>query len=791
MPPVIPSIPASTISAMVTTVPPPAPPPQLTAIPTDALNSLTAAIYGMQRQMGDISSRLAAVEGRSPASAPPFLPYGLPGYGGILQLPASGPIISEISSGPPLMPSVQASAPPVPASAPVSTQPGQPSMGVPITHINFSHSPSPVTDYVLEEPEDDDPPADTDATATAEPATFDPETPMISLHAIAGIRTEDTMQLYITVGNEQFVALLDSGSKHNFIRGDVARRVGLQFQACPGAGVIVANGDRVACRGLARDIGIRIADEMFTIDCYSIPIDSYDMVLGITFLRTLGPILWDFDDLCMAFWREGCRVFWRGIGSTRHDVQSTRRLHALRSNEPVMLELLLNSFEHVFADPRGLPPARPCDDRIHLLPNTAPVAVRPYRDPQLQKDDLEAQCAAMLEQGIIRPSTSAFSAPVLLVKKHDGSWRFCVDYRALNQQTVKDKFPIPVVEELLDELHGARFFTKLDLRSGYHQVRMYAEDVEKTAFHTHEGHFEFLVMPFGLTNVPSTFQSLMNSVLRPFLHKFVLVFFDDILIYSPSWSTHLQHINAVLTALRDHHLRLKRSKCSFATTSVAYLGHKISAEGVAMDRTKVDAVTSWPQLRSVRALRGFLGLAGYYRRIIQDYGAIATPLTQLLRKEAFVWSPEATAAFQALKRALSTAPVLHLPDFDKQFTVDGPKCKNFTTAASVAKAFFDNIVRLHSLPNSIVSDRDPVFTGNVWRDIFKLAGVKLRMSTAFHPQMDGQSEAVNKIIVMYLRCVTGNRLRSWLDWLPWAEYCYNTLATDVCDRPHGDRYHSV
>ena len=283
----------------------------------------------------------------------------------------------------------------------------------------------------------------------------------------------------------------------------------------------------------------------------------------------------------------------------------------------------------------------------------------------------------MLDKGLIQPSSSPFSSPLLLVKKKDGSWRPCVDYRHLNTLTIHGKFPIPIFDELVDELAGASWFSTLDLNSGFHQIRMKAGEEFKTAFQTHFGHFEFRVMSFGLCGAPASFQGAMNCTLKPLLRKCVLVFFDDILVYSHSFDQHLVHLREVLQLLSQDHWCVKLSKCSFAQRQISYLGHIISAEGISTDSRKVQDMVSWPPPTNVKDLRSFLGLAGYYRKFVRHFAVIARPLTDLLKKHVlYVWTSAHQAAFDALKAALSSAPVLAAPDFNKPFALETDACGN-------------------------------------------------------------------------------------------------------------------
>ena len=236
--------------------------------------------------------------------------------------------------------------------------------------------------------------------------------------------------------------------------------------------------------------------------------------------------------------------------------------------------------------------------------------------------------------------------------------------------TIKDRFPIPTIDELLDELGGARWFSKLDLLQGYHQIRMATEDVSKTAFRTHHGHYEFLVMPFGLYNVPLSFQATMNLTFGPILRKFIIVFFDDILIYNKTFSEHIKHLQIAFQTLKDHSFFLKLPKCSFATQQVEYLGHIVSEQGVEPVPTKVTSVHQWPPPMSVRALRGFLGLSGFYHRFIKGYATLIAPLIALLAKDSFHWTQAADQAFRKLKEAFCTTLVLRLPDFSLPFVLE-------------------------------------------------------------------------------------------------------------------------
>ena len=219
----------------------------------------------------------------------------------------------------------------------------------------------------------------------------------------------------------------------------------------------------------------------------------------------------------------------------------------------------------------------------------------------------------------------------MILKKY-GEWCMCPEFHALNKLTIKDKFPIPVVDDMLDKLHGAQIFTKLDLCSGYHQIHLKEDDITKTSFWTHECHYEFLVMPFGICNAPSAFQSLMNHLLKPYLRKFVLIFFDDILIYSLTWEKHLQHVDLLLQLLQNHKLFVKWSKWAFGMEEGEYLGHIVGREGVLVDPKKIQAIQDLPQPKTLKSLRGFLGLIGYYRKFVHNYGRIARPLTNLLKK---------------------------------------------------------------------------------------------------------------------------------------------------------------
>ncbi|CAA7018064.1 unnamed protein product [Microthlaspi erraticum] len=721
----------------------------------------------------------------------------------------------------------------------------------------------------------------------------------------------------LLVGGFESHVLFDSGASNCFITPERAEKSGIRSSAGESAGMVkVAGGGFLSTLGRARGVEIEIAGQSMPADLVISPVELYDVILGMDWLSHYRVHL-DCYRGRVVFERDAGRLVYQGVRPTSGSIvisaiqaeQLLERgceayLATISMSESgagvVMGDIeVVQDFEDVFQSLKGLPPSRSDPFTIELEPGTAPISKTPYRMAPAELAELKKQIEDLLSKGFIRPSVSPWGAPVLFVKKKDGSFRLCIDYRGLNRVTVKNRYPLPRIDELLDQLRGATWFSKIDLASGYHQIPIDEADVRKTAFRTRYGHFEFVVMPFGLTNAPAAFMRLMNDVFREYLDVFVIIFIDDILVYSRSQEEHATHLRLVLEKLREQKLFAKLSKCSFWQREMGFLGHIVSAEGVSVDPAKIEAIRDWPRPSSATEIRSFLGLAGYYRRFVKGFATMAQPMTKLTGKDVpFVWSAECEESFSQLKEMLTTTPVLALPEPGKpymvytdasgiglgcvlmqegrviayasrqwqgsernrpthdlelgavifalkiwrsyllgetvqvftdhkslqhiftqpmmnarqtrwvefladyqwdritmDFVVGLPVSRTFDAiwvivdrltksahflaikktdgAAVLARKFVREIVRLHGVPASIVSDRDPRFTSEFWRAFQAEMGTKVHLSTTYHPQTDGQSERTIQTLEDLLRMCVLDWGGHWADHLSLVEFAYN------------------
>ena len=334
-----------------------------------------------------------------------------------------------------------------------------------------------------------------------------------------------------------------------------------------------------------------------------------------------------------------------------------------------------DEYSDVFLDglPPGIPPERKVIHEIPLYPDSPPQFRGIFRLSQLELQELRKQLSQLLKDGKISPSISPYGAPVLFAKKKDGGLRMCIDYRALNSQIIKNRYALPRIDDLLDQLYGAKRFSKIDLISGYWQIAIAKADRYKTAFRTRYGHYEFNIMPFGLINASATFQSLMNDIFRDMLDVCVVVYLDDILIYSKNDEDHEKHVRQILQRLREHQLYARSSKCTFFTDTVEYLGHIIGSDGIKPNPALVKAIIEFPQSHTLKELQSFLGLANYYRKFIKNYSKISLPLTDALQNasnsRSVIFTNAMIQAFNDLKTALTNDPCLQLSDPDDEYEV--------------------------------------------------------------------------------------------------------------------------
>ncbi|GJS35866.1 putative reverse transcriptase domain-containing protein [Tanacetum coccineum] len=474
---------------------------------------------------------------------------------------------------------------------------------------------------------------------------------------------------YVSSYNCYASMLFDSGADRSFVSTTFSALLDVTPTTLDTSyAVELADGRISETNIVLRGCTLRLLGHPFDIDLMPVELGSFDVIIGMDWLAKYHAlIVCDEKVVRIPYGNEVLII--RGDscdgGSKLNIVSCTKTQKYIEKGCQVYLA------QEVFPeDLPGLPPARQVEFQIDLVHGAAPVARAPYRLAPAEMQELSTQLQELSDRGFIRPSSSPWGAPVLFVKKKDGSFRMCIDYHELNKLTVKNRYPLPRIDDLFDQLQGSRVYSKIDLRSGYHQLRVREEDISKTAFRTRYGHYEFQVMPFGLTNTPAIFMDLMNRVCKAYLDRFVIVFIDDILIYSKSRKEHEGHLKLILNLLKKEELYAKFSKCEFWLSKVQFLGHVIDSEGIHVDPAKIEAIKDWASPKTPTEIRQFSGLAGYYRRFIEGFSKIARPMTKLTQKSVkFEWGEKAEAAFQLLKQKLCSAPILALPEGSENFVV--------------------------------------------------------------------------------------------------------------------------
>ncbi|KAK8980910.1 hypothetical protein V6N11_048039 [Hibiscus sabdariffa] len=537
------------------------------------------------------------------------------------------------------------------------------------------------------------------------------------------------------------LSLIDSGSTHSYILSDHAKLLDVPCEVLDvGVNVTSSFGDIVVVRKLYRRCSLMVQRYVFPVDVMESSFYGFDVILGMNWLVEHRARV-DFEtkrvSLKLADDHEVV-VVGENIKFLSNVVSALEAQRLMDDGCQAYLAYVMNpnmgearprdirtvcDFPGVFPEELpGLPPDREVEFVIETHADSAPVSISPYRMAPKELKELKTQLQELLDRGFIRPSTSPWGAPVLFVKKKDESLRMCIDYRQLNKMTVKNKYPLPRIDDLFDQLRGATVFSKIDLRSGYYQLKVREQDVLKTAFRTRYGHYEFLVMPFGLTNAPAAFMDLMNRVFHEYLDQFVVVFIDDILVYSRTEEDHDSHLRLVLQTLLENQLYAKLSKCEFWIREVVFLGHVVSSEGIRVDPKKVEAIVNWKQPTSVIEIRSFLGLAGYYRRFVSGFSKVAAPLTKLLQKGIkYEWSDARQQAFEKLKEALINAPVLTQPVSGKEFVVYsdasyvGLGCVLMQEGRVVAYASRQLKVHEKNYPTHDIELAAVVFALKIWR----------------------------------------------------------------------------